>query len=58
MNMKDTQHYQDGNSREEGREGNLAGAQRGFQFHRFSISFVKKEILKRTWQHLTLIKSS
>lgn len=56
--MKDTQQYQDGNVRKEEREWNLAGAQRGLQFHHFSISFLKEKILKQTWQHLTLIKSS
>ena len=58
VTMKDTQQYQDGNVRKEEREWNLAGAQRGLQFHHFSISFLKEKILKQTWQHLMLIKSS
>lgn len=42
-NMKAMQQYQDGNLRKKGREGNLAGAERGLQFHHFSISFLKKK---------------
>ena len=54
--MKDMQQYQDGNLRKEGRGWNLAGAERGLEFHHFSISLLKK-ILKQAWQHLTQIKS-
>ena len=40
--MKDMQQYQDGNLRKEGRGWNLAGAERGLEFHHFSIFLSQK----------------